>query len=144
MFVLLSGPARGFVKKGLEELKIPYKHIFFKNYPDINELYQCLDLYIVSSREEGGPKAVLESMVTGVPLVTTRVGQAMDLVQHGVNALMTDVENNEELAFWAKKVLEDSGLKKKIISNGLETANKNTYSSQLPLWKDFFDGFVNY
>src|SRR4030042_5423029 len=30
LFILLSGPARGYVKKGLEELKVPYKHVYFK------------------------------------------------------------------------------------------------------------------
>lgn len=144
IFVLLSGPSRGFVKKGLEELKIPYKHIFLKDYPEINELYQCLDLYIVSSREEGGPKAVLESMVTGIPLVTTKVGQAMDLVKHGENAFMVDVEDYEGLAFWADKVLSDSIMRKKLIDNGFVTAANNTYESQLPLWKVFFKGFVNF
>jgi glycosyltransferase involved in cell wall biosynthesis len=41
-----------------------------------------MDIYIVTGWHEGGPKAVLESMAAGVPLVTTRVGQAMDLVQN--------------------------------------------------------------
>ena len=34
----------------------------------------------IASRQEGGPKSILESMATGVPLVTTRAGQAPDLV----------------------------------------------------------------
>lgn len=78
LFILLSGPARGYIKSGLERLKIPYKHVYQKSYSDIGRMFQALDLYIVASREEGGPKAVLESMASGVPLVTTRVGQAMD------------------------------------------------------------------
>ena len=43
--------------------------------------YEAIDLCIVASRDEGGPRAVLESMAIGVPLVTTRVGQAADLVR---------------------------------------------------------------
>jgi glycosyltransferase involved in cell wall biosynthesis len=35
IFVLLTGPARGYVKKGLDRIGVPYKHIFLKNYPDI-------------------------------------------------------------------------------------------------------------
>ena len=38
--------------------------------------YHAVDVCLVTSRQEGGPKAVLESMAAGVPLVTTRVGQA--------------------------------------------------------------------
>lgn len=143
LFVLLSGPARGYVKKGLEELKIPYRHVYLKNYPEINQLYQCLDLYIIASRQEGGPKAILESMACCIPLVTTRVGQAMDLVKHEENGLMVEPEDCEALAFCATKVLSDSMLRDKMIKNGLITAEKNTYSAHVPLWKKFFTGFVD-
>ena len=142
IFILLSGPARGYIKKHLEILNIPYKHIYLNNYPDICYLYDCLDLYIVSSREEGGPKAILESMISGVPLVTTCVGQAMDLVDHEINAMMAPVENAEQLADYAQKVLEDSELAGKLINNGFITARQNTYSAHLAKWDQFFDGFV--
>jgi glycosyltransferase involved in cell wall biosynthesis len=142
LFVLLSGPARGYVKKGLEQLSIPYKHIFLEDYSKIGGLYHCLDVYMVTSRQEGGPKAVLESMASGVPLVTTRVGQAMDLVQNKQNGMMTDIEDTEALAFACKKVLDDTQLREKIILNAAQTANANTYSAHIPLWRKFFNGFV--
>jgi len=142
LFVLLSGPARGYVKKGLEEFKVPYKHIYLEHYPQIAQLYQCLDLYIVGSRQEGGPKAVLESMACGIPLITTRVGQAMDLVINEQNGIMVEVEDFEGLAFSCRKVLSDSQLRKRIIGNGFATARENTYLAQVPLWKEFFTDFV--
>ena len=144
LFILLSGPARGYVKKGLEQLKIPYKHINLEHYPEIGRLYQCLDLYIVASREEGGPKAVLESMAAGVPLVTTRVGQAMDLVQNEQNGMIVDVEDMIALTFACLKVLQDSRLREKIIQNAAQTAKANTYSAYIPLWRKFFTGFVDF
>ncbi|KPA10608.1 glycosyltransferase, partial [Candidatus Magnetomorum sp. HK-1] len=142
IFVLLSGPARGYVINGLEKLNIPYKHIYLSHYPDICQLFQCIDVYIIASREEGGPKAILESMISGVPLVTTRVGQAMDLVEHEKNAMMTSVEDSEGLAFFTEKILQDTSLKNKLTATGLLTAKSNTYSAHIPLWKRFFDDFV--
>ena len=143
LFVLLSGPARGFVKKGLDEAGIPYRHIYLKSYPEIAKLFQALDLYIVASRQEGGPKAILESMASGVPLVTTRVGQAMDLVKHGGNAFMTAVEDVEALASYALKVYSSSQTDLQIILEaGRKTAEANSYQSQIPLWAEFMKGFV--
>lgn len=143
IFILLSGPARGYVKKELEHLKIPFKHVYFKNYPQIGELYQCLDLYIVASREEGGPKAILESMASGIPLITTKVGQAMDLVYHAKNGWMVDVEDAEGLAYWAEKALTtDSMSLQMVLDAGFKTAQANTYEAQTGLWKAFFQGFV--
>ena len=142
IFVLLSGPARGYVINGLEQLEIPYKHIYLNDYPQIGELYQCLDLYIVASREEGGPKAVLESMASGIPLVTTRVGQSMDMVKHGKNGWLVDVEDSEGLAYYSQKALTDTVTLNEVLKNGHRTAEENTYDSQLALWRSFFDGFV--
>lgn len=144
LHVLLSGPARGYVKKGLEEAGIPYTHVYLSSYPDVAKLFQALDLYIVASRQEGGPKAVLESMSSGVPLVTTRVGQAMDLVQHGENAFMADVENIEALAAFAWQIYS-SGAESlaPMLKAGRATAEANSYKSQTPLWADFMNGFVD-
>ena len=35
---------------------------------------------------------MLEAMASGVPLVTTRVGQAQEIVEHGTNGWLVDVE----------------------------------------------------
>ncbi len=143
LFVMLSGPARGYVKQGLEEADIRYLHSYLKSYPDIARLFQALDLYVVASRQEGGPKAILESMATGVPLVTTRVGQAMDLVKHGENAWMTDVEDVDALASFSLQVYRSAQADlQPMLDAGRKTAEANTYESQIPLWAEFMKGFV--
>lgn len=143
LHVLLSGPARGYVKKGLDEARISYTHVYLNSYPDVAELFQALDLYIVASRQEGGPKAILESMASGVPLVTTRVGQAMDLVKHAENAFMTEVEDVEALASFALQVYRtNSEALLPMLKAGRATAEANNYESQIPLWANFMKGFV--
>lgn len=142
LFVLLSGPARGYVKAGLESLGVPYRHYQLEHYPQVGKLFQALDLYLVTSRQEGGPKAVLEAMASGVPLVTTRVGQAMDLVQHGSNAWMVEVEDAEGLAYWAEYALTHTETCSSAIQAGLQTAAANSYTAQIPLWRQFMKGFV--
>lgn len=141
--VLLSGPSRGYVKQGLERLKIPYRHHYLDDYPRIGELFQCLDLYIIASREEGGPKAVLESMCADVPLITTRVGQAVDLVRHRENGWMVDVEDAEGLAFWAEAALTDREGLRKVLDEGQRTAEKETYGAQAERWRQFFSRLVD-
>ena len=143
LFVLLSGPARGFVKKGLDEAGIPYWHGYLKAYPDIATLFQALDLYVVASRQEGGPKAILESMSSGVPLVTTRVGQAMDLVKHGENAFMVGVVDVDALASYSLQVYRAAQADlQPMLAAGRRTAEANIYESQIPLWAEFMKGFV--
>jgi glycosyltransferase involved in cell wall biosynthesis len=129
----------------LERLRIPYMHIGQQPYQKVALLYQALDVYLVTSRQEGGPKAVLESLISGIPLVTTQVGQAIDLIQHGMNGWMVPVNDVESLAFWVNYVHENYGPSiSKVLSNGKATAEMNAYSAQLGLWRNFMDGFVDF
>ena len=50
------------------------------NFKDLNKLYNVLDLYIVSSRIEGGPQAILEASITKTPIVSTDVGVASEIL----------------------------------------------------------------
>ncbi|PWW82568.1 glycosyl transferase family 1 [Prosthecochloris marina] len=144
LFVLLTGPARGYVRQGLEKMKVPYVHRYINDYRNISQYYHALDAYIISSRDEGGPKAVLESMVCGIPLISTKVGQATDLIRHSENGFLTDIENAEALAHFTLQVLEDSQLRPDIIQQGFITAKANDYDNQLPKWNAFMSGFIKY
>jgi glycosyltransferase involved in cell wall biosynthesis len=145
LWFLLTGPSRGFVSTGLERLGIPYRHTFLPRPEAVVAAYNASDLYIVASREEGGPKAVLESMATGVPVVTTRVGQATDLVRHGVDGFMVDVEDADAIASWSAHVAEApadelEGMR----AAAAETARENSYEALRPRWRRLLEGFVSF
>ena len=110
LLILLTGPARGHVKQGLERLGVSYIHHFLSDYRDIVRYYQALDLYIITSRSEGGPKALLESWATGVPVVSTQVGMPADLIKHGEIGMLAEVEDVRALTSHATELIEDTAL----------------------------------
>lgn len=119
LYVLLTAPARGYVKQGLEALGVPYRHEILSDYRAIAQMYHCLDLYLMASREEGGPKAVLESLASGVPLVSTSVGMAPDLIEHGHNGFLADSEDVDTLAEHLSLLIEQPELRRQVVANGL-------------------------
>ena len=76
IFVLLAGYRRQYIIKLLEKYKI--EHIYYEkvSFEELNELYNCLDLYIVSSRVEGGPQSIFECGLSKTPIISTDVGIA--------------------------------------------------------------------
>lgn len=142
LHVLLSGPARGYVKARLADLGIPFVHRFVERYADVGRLYAALDAYVVTSRQEGGPKGVLEAMAAGVPLVSTRVGQATEVVVDGENGWLADVEDVDALVGRLETVATGGADVARAVEAGRATAAANSYDAQLPLWRAFFDGFV--
>jgi len=72
--VLLAGPRRDYVEKRLEVYGMPYINLGFIPPEEVNNLYNALDYYLVTSRAEGGPQAILEAMATKTPIYSTEVG----------------------------------------------------------------------
>jgi glycosyltransferase involved in cell wall biosynthesis len=119
LFVVLTGPARGYVKRRLESSGISYSHHFLSEPDDVALYYRALDLYIATGRCEGGPKSLAESLASGVPLVSTRVGMAPDIITDGENGFLCDVDDVDQIVQKSMMVLEDKSRREKLISNGL-------------------------
>jgi glycosyltransferase involved in cell wall biosynthesis len=142
LFVLLTGPARGYVRRELERLGVPYRHVTARSRAELARAYHALDVYVVAARQEGGPKAVLEALAAGVPLVATRVGQAPEVVEDGRTALLVDVEDAEGLAAAVERVHGDSALAEAFRLPGRATAESLALERLDPLWGRLLDGFV--
>ncbi len=80
VLVLLAGKRRSYVINELENLKISYKYFEMADNNLLNKLYNCLDLYIVASRVEGGPQAILECALSKTPIISTDVGVAKEIL----------------------------------------------------------------
>lgn len=110
VMAMLTGPARGYVKKGLDRLSIPYLHLYVKKHTELLAAYHALDLYLVTSREEGGPMGLLESMATGVPVVSTRVGMSPDMVKDGFSGGLVDIDDVDAIVERAHTILKSPEL----------------------------------
>ena len=61
----------------------------------LNKLYNILDLYIVSSRIEGGPQAIIECGLSKTPIISTDVGVAKEILAPKSIFEMSNFENAE-------------------------------------------------
>lgn len=122
--VLLTGPSRGYVKNELQKRGIPFLHVYPEKYEDLVNYYNVLDLYLMCSREEGGPKSVAESFACGIPIVSTKAGLAEDLVIHGKTGMLVDVENVDQIVEGALAVLKNKSLREVIVQNALKSAEQ--------------------
>lgn len=78
--VVLAGNRRNYLIKNFENKSIPYVYFEMVDLPTLNKLYNILDIYIVSSRVEGGPQAIVECALTKTPIVSTDVGVASEIL----------------------------------------------------------------
>jgi glycosyltransferase involved in cell wall biosynthesis len=78
--VILCGRNRNFLTYNFVNLGVKYHYFSMVPLEVINELYNCLDLYVVSSRYEGGPRSIIECALTRTPVISTKVGIAPEFM----------------------------------------------------------------
>ncbi|MDX2079809.1 MAG: glycosyltransferase family 4 protein [Terrimicrobiaceae bacterium] len=91
--VLLAGPRRHWIRGALEQAGVPFTFVgrpgiagddFRENILDrktLNRLYNAADLFVVPSRWEGGPQAVMEAAAARCKILSTRLGVARDILE---------------------------------------------------------------
>ena len=82
------------------------------------------DIYVMSSDYEGLPVSVLEAMACGLPIVTTAAGGTIDIVSDGINGIVVDIGECEQLAQAMITVAKDQQLRMQMGKNSRLIAEK--------------------
>ncbi len=83
-------------------------HVLFAgSRTDVEELLTIMDVFASSSRFEGLPAVVLESMASGTPVVATEIPGTIEVVENGVTGFLVPPEDEESLAAALCAMLEN-------------------------------------
>jgi len=86
------------------------------------EVYRRNDIFISASMQEGMSNAMLETMASGLPIVTTRCEGLAELIDG--NGLIAGRDNVEEIAKAIKRLADDSELYKQMSAAARKQAEK--------------------
>lgn len=112
------------------ELKIQDKIIFIDYVEDLASVYHSLDLLVCASWNETFGRTIVEAMLAGKPVVSTRCGGPEDIVIDGVTGLLVPVKSPQDLAEAMIKLLRDRELAERMGGEGKKRA-EGCYSMQL-------------
>nr|WP_287937990.1 glycosyltransferase [Algoriphagus sp.] len=93
-----SGLEKNFHWVGVQKNVVPYLSL--------------MDIYLSTSEFEGLPIAMLEAMSCEVPIVSTRAGGIGEVIQHGKQGFLTEIEEWEELERYCIQLLQNPELQK--------------------------------
>jgi len=90
------------------------------NKKEMREYYNGLDYFIVSSDTEGTPNPALEAMSCGIPVITTKVGNMIEIIDPGVNGFFVegDMQSFVDVMNNLKNISKDGYQKMSIESRG--------------------------
>ena len=73
----------------------------------VAELLPAFDLFLLTSRAEGVPTAILEAMSCGLPVVATEVGSVSEVVEEGITGSVVPSEDEAAMARAVIKILQN-------------------------------------
>jgi glycosyltransferase involved in cell wall biosynthesis len=105
-----TGPDEEAARRLGDELGLGARIRFLGSRGDVPALLPGLDVFVLSSRYEGLPIALLEAMAAGVACVATAVGGIPEVIEHAASGLLVPPADPSALAAALAKVLEDPDL----------------------------------
>lgn len=107
-----------------------FKEIVFmdkiKNASSLNNQFNC---FLLTSQREGGPTSLLEAMLIGTPVVSTKVGVVSDIIIDGENGFIANVKDSKSLAIKILELLNNSNLQKQFSEKG-KTVIKEKFTAK--------------
>lgn len=93
-----AGPLQDQLQTQIEKLNVQNNMKLLGQWDSIPEILAAADVFILPSRWEGLPMALLEGMMAGLPVIATRVEGVDEVVKPGEHGLLVPLESPAELA----------------------------------------------
>lgn len=93
-----AGPLQEPLQAQIEKFGVQENVKLLGQWDSIPEILAAADVFVLPSRWEGLPMALLEGMMAGLPIIATRVEGVDEVVRPGEHGLLVPLESSAELA----------------------------------------------
>ena len=122
------------IKEGIEE------HIIFSGFSkDVNVLMQESEIFVLSSRIEGLPMALLEAMSQGMACIAFDcITGPSEMITHGENGLLIEDQDMQAMQRGLVKLISDEGLRRRFSHNAVKSLDRYSIKNVYGIWESLF------
>lgn len=95
--------------------------------PGVRELLQQSDVFVLPTFADPMPRAVLEAMACGLPVITTPDSGYADVIDDGVNGFIVPLADSPAIAGVLEQLAKDPDLRARVGRAARQTAEANTW-----------------
>lgn len=128
LIIIGDGAEKTALVKLCEKLRISDKVFFTGNIENGGYFLKIMDIFILPSRSESFPNALLEAMINKCACIATIVGGIPEIIEHGYNGLLFYPEDISTLSNYITELLNDKILRDKISLNAFTKIMHGNYS----------------
>lgn len=124
LLIVGDGPMRDPIAERVAQRGLAAKTVFAGRQESVERWLQAMDVFCLPSyANEGVPQALVQAMLTGLPVVTTAVGSITEAVTDGITGLIVPAKDAEALSDALKRVLDDPALAARLGAAARELAS---------------------
>ena len=121
LIIIGDGPERENIVRLIDHHQLSKSIILIDEVDAVASYLNAADVFVLPSRFEGLSNSLLEAMACGLPVISTRVGGSVDTIENGIDGLLVDVDNEEQLSQAISKVLNNFSLAASLGENARKT-----------------------
>ncbi len=119
-----EGTQQSALTKLADELEVTGHVTFLGMQYHVEKILPMLDVFALSSLSEGTSMSLLEAQSCGIPAVATDVGGNGNIIKHGYNGLLCNIDDFKEMSEHFALILNDEATAQKMKQNARATVTK--------------------
>jgi phosphatidylinositol alpha-1,6-mannosyltransferase len=121
------------MRKLCRDLRVEHRFRFLgrKTQSELAEIYARSDVFCMPSLSEAFGVVFLEAMSAGVPVIASRAGGVVEIVQDEVNGLLVNPGDQQEISRKILQLLRDEKLREHLREGGMETVQHFTVEKMM-------------
>lgn len=125
-----SGPLEGAIKDRILELGLQDRVRLIGQRDDMPDVLAALDVFVMPSRWEGLPMALLEAMTFRLPIVATRVGSIPDVIDENRNGILVPPADPPALSAALHRLVTEPASRERLGREARESVER-VYNAEL-------------
>lgn len=121
------------------EMKFADRKEKYTPHEEMPNYYNSIDVYVCASKNEGTPNPVLESMASGVPIISTNVGIVRDALGEKQKKYILKERTKENLKSALIELLNDKEQFKELSNENIKQIQNWSWKKKCEQFKEFFE-----